>query len=197
MVCKKHSKRKEVSSSEDDGDKEESTSSPEEELPPKKKRSKKQTSLFGEDEQRPGDKNVVEYFFERNRQERMFANIPKAKFTLSFVYLSEANIAHILYSGNASTVAVAKRVLKNSSAIVAEIAVDLCKDYLLKLRGTICTNGLQLNLLAYDTTAPRRRSTQAPASQNDDDLADLLDVEGIDFKLNEVFLGSVEEGNDE
>ncbi|KAF9975593.1 hypothetical protein BGZ75_000457, partial [Mortierella antarctica] len=32
-----------------------------------------------------------------------------------------------------------------------------------KLRGTICTNGLVLNLLAYDETAPRRRR-QAPSS---------------------------------
>ncbi|KAG0198930.1 hypothetical protein BGX31_004435, partial [Mortierella sp. GBA43] len=53
-----------------------------------------------------------------------------------------------------------------------------------KLKGTVCTNGLTLNLLAYDTHHQRPRKTD-PKAPNDLDLEGDLD---LDMQLDDAFL---------
>ncbi|KAK3816133.1 MAG: hypothetical protein J3Q66DRAFT_192985 [Benniella sp.] len=58
-----------------------------------------------------------------------------------------------------------------------------------RLRGTICTNGLVLNLLAYDTGTTKRRA-QRPVSQastDDDDDEELFAGAEDDFDLDHAF----------
>ncbi|KAF9574392.1 hypothetical protein EC968_006552 [Mortierella alpina] len=210
-------------------------------------------SKFGEEE-RPDEANPIEYFFEKNREDRQFADFPKGKFAPGYIFLSEADLVNILYSSPATQPIIAK-VMEGSSKTAAEKSVvgtkgvlikqlfydtdsqkrldgyhrkvslqrDTAKTTKYKLRGTICTNGLVLNLLAYDTTAPRRKrqdhpppseessstrrasgsSSQQLGSESDHDDDDLFGLEREleqDFLLDEAFLFTEdddEEGEEE
>ncbi|KAF9950747.1 hypothetical protein BGZ72_007645, partial [Mortierella alpina] len=128
----------------------------------------------------------------KNRLDPQFADFPKAKFAPGFVYLSEADMINILYStpatrpiitkvmNGATKTAAEKDVIKNKGIFVKRLFYNIDSAKRLdgyhnkvslqddksptkfKLRGTICTNGLVLNLLAFDTTAPRKKSQDHP-----------------------------------
>ncbi|KAI1286575.1 hypothetical protein EDD11_000230, partial [Mortierella claussenii] len=60
-----------------------------------------------------------------------------------------------------------------------------------KIKGTICTNGLVLHLMAYDTTQarPKRKPAKDNAPADDDDeMADLFGMEDNAFELDVAFL---------
>ncbi len=197
-------------------------------------------SKFGED-QRPEEANAIEYFFEKNGQDPQFIDFPKGKFAPGHIFLSEADLVNILYStpatkpiitrilGGASKTAAEKSVVETKGMLIKLMFYNTESEKRLdgyhkkvslqndtdvtkyKLRGTISTNGVVLNLLAYDTTAPRRKRQGHPsppeesssthrasvtplqqtgsASDNDDD--DLFGVERDiiqDFCLDEAFM---------
>jgi len=58
-----------------------------------------------------------------------------------------------------------------------------------KLRGTVCTDGLVLNLLAYDTSQQRRKGK---AKVNEDD--DLAEASDLALELDDAFLDEAYEG---
>lgn len=64
-----------------------------------------------------------------------------------------------------------------------QFACNNTKRY--KLRGTICTNGLELHLLAYDTASPRRQ-TPAATSQGSDDGDDLAGEDDLYQGLQDI-----------
>ncbi|KAF9288572.1 hypothetical protein BGZ68_010950 [Mortierella alpina] len=75
---------------------------------------------------------------------------------------------------------------------------DKGRDTKYKLKGTICTNGLVLNLLAYDTTTTKRRPKGGGQKSQDGDQ-DLFDTQAeIDeeFELDEAFVEDEDEGQD-
>ncbi|KAF9419685.1 hypothetical protein BGZ94_009337 [Podila epigama] len=61
-----------------------------------------------------------------------------------------------------------------------------------KLRGTICTDGLQLTLLAYDTSTTRRKRTDTGIEEEEDYDDDLQGIED-EFELEDEFLSEKEE----
>ncbi|KAF8936078.1 hypothetical protein BGZ58_004639, partial [Dissophora ornata] len=184
---------------------------------------------FPDDMERPDDVNAIDFFFEKNAQHREFADFAKAKFAHGFVFLSEADLAHIFFS-NAETKPIISRELGVTASSAAETMVTGKKGILIekllyrldpvkrfdgyykkvslqsdrqrrtkfKLRGTICTNGLVLHLLAHDTTTTRRRATPLPhqISKGDDDDDDEDDGEALfrdlneDYELDDAFLES-------
>ncbi|KAG0195293.1 hypothetical protein BGX28_001776, partial [Mortierella sp. GBA30] len=144
-------------------------------------------SSFG-DKECPDGMDPIVFFFNENKADRQFADFPKGRFAPGYVFLSEADLVHILHS-NDETKAILAKVMGDATAKAAEDHVIRTKGSLIKkllyntaetkrfdgyhkkvrlqsdsnragkfkLRGTICTNGLVVNLLAYDETALRRR----------------------------------------
>ncbi|KAF9952014.1 hypothetical protein BGZ65_005594 [Modicella reniformis] len=53
---------------------------------------------FSEDDERPADRNTIDFFFEKNPQMHKFSDFPKAKFAPGFVHLSESDMVDLLYS---------------------------------------------------------------------------------------------------
>ncbi|KAF9943719.1 hypothetical protein BGZ65_000418, partial [Modicella reniformis] len=49
---------------------------------------------FSEDDERPADRNAIDFFFEKNSQMHKFSG----KFAPSFVHLSESDMVDLLYS---------------------------------------------------------------------------------------------------
>ncbi|KAF9945428.1 hypothetical protein BGZ72_001341, partial [Mortierella alpina] len=203
-------------------------------------------SDFG-DRKCPEGVNPIQFFVQENEKDHQFADFPKARFAPGYVFLSEANLVHILFSSD-ETKGIIQRVTGDATAQAAEERVVRIRGWLIqqlfyntasgkrfdgyhrkvrlqsapdggekfRLRGTICTNGLVLNLLAYDTTAPRRRrqgpslteteeassssAPQQPSPGGDDtedeaEDSDLFNVENQiegDFVLDDAFI--TEEG---
>ncbi|CAO3565455.1 unnamed protein product [Mortierella alpina] len=203
-------------------------------------------SDFG-DRECPAGVNPIQFFVQENEKDHQFADFPKARFAPGYVFLSEADLVHILYS-NDEAKGIIRRVTGDATAKAADERVVKTKGWLIKqlfyntaagkrfdgyhrkvrlqsdpdrgekfrLRGTICTNGLVLNLLAYDTTAPRRRrqvpslteteeassssAPQQPGPGEDDadeeaEDSDLFNVENQiegDFLLDEAFISEAE-----
>ncbi|KAF9949650.1 hypothetical protein BGZ72_008598 [Mortierella alpina] len=187
-------------------------------------------SRFTEDETRPKDVNGIVYFFDKNQEKRQFADFPRAKFRPGYVFLSEVDLVHLLYSTEA-TRPIISRVLGASSAAAAEKEIlsrkgmliktlfynpdsparidgyhrkvslqdDKGKDTKYKLKGTICTNGLVLHLLAYDTTSTKRRAKgrDQKAQGGDQDLFDMQAEIDEEFELDEAFVRDQDESDTE
>ncbi|KAF9915514.1 hypothetical protein BX616_005993 [Lobosporangium transversale] len=168
-------------------------------------------TVLSETGQRPGNKNPIDYFFEKNSQTGKFADFPKSKHMPTFIYLSEEDLLHIFHGhedtrckalhalelANDATVAEAVRLVLRCKGLLINsllcpvrtrrringyhgkmgLQMDTLSDRF-KLKGTICTNGLVLNLLSYDTTKERpkaRASSFRPPP--DDENGDLLEQE--------------------
>lgn len=76
---------------------------------------------------------------------------------------------------------------------------DIRRDTKYKLKGTVCTNGLVLNLLAYDTTTTRRRPKEGgqKSQEGERDLFDTQAEIDEEFELDEAFVEDEDEDQDE
>ncbi|KAF9921030.1 hypothetical protein BGZ67_000799, partial [Mortierella alpina] len=169
-------------------------------------------SKFPDQPDREDNTNAIVYFFEHNRQAQEFRDFPKAKWAPGFVFLSESDLVHILSS--AKTMAQAEKLVVASKGVLIQnlffntnsdqrlngysgkvsLQKDTSRQTKLKLRGTICTNGLQLHLLAHDTSTTRRRREKVQDDDDDDD--DLFgaahNIE-TDFQLDDAFIADADE----
>ncbi|KAG9321155.1 hypothetical protein KVV02_007730 [Mortierella alpina] len=170
-------------------------------------------SKFPDHPDREDSTNAIVYFFEHNRQAQEFRDFPKAKWAPGFVVLSESEFT---YCGSVKTVGQAEKLVVASKGVLIQILffstnsdqrlngysgkVSLQKDTSrqtkLKLRGTICTNGLQLLLLAHDTSTTRRRREKVQDDNDNDDDDDLFgaaqNIEA-DVQLDDAFIADADE----
>lgn len=178
---------------------------------------------FSDDDEKPDDRNAIDYFFERNHKAAMFAEFPKSKFHPTYVYLSEEDLVH-LFSTDPVTkpimfAALSQDTDKQASSNVVKKKGVLIKSLLypveaptrineyhrkltlqanseaskFKLKDTVCTNGLVLKLLAYDTTTDRKRRVQQSSDQSDKNAhEDLFEDTDEGFVLDDAFLDQLE-----
>ncbi|KAG0006506.1 hypothetical protein BGZ65_007253 [Modicella reniformis] len=154
------------------------------------------------EEERPQDRNAIDYFssilFHGDTEEIIRRRLGTTNATLAAEKVNQDKgvfIHKFLYNTTAT-----KRFDGYSKKVTLQSSRDASKKF--KLRGTICTNGLELHLLAYDTSSPRRR-TQAATGQGQGDgdgedednlLDDLLDMDD-DFELDDALLLSDDDGS--
>jgi hypothetical protein len=151
---------------------------------------------FGEIE-KDKSRSDIEVFFEHNGLGRTYAEFPKAKFTPGFVCLSETVLLDI-FSANKETWAITKQKIQALGTMVvkkadAQAFVQDHKAFLidalfghngfkdvslqdqtemktkLKLKGTVCTNGLVLHALAYDISVLRHKAAREAAGDDVDE----------------------------
>ncbi|KAF8927120.1 hypothetical protein BGZ58_010617 [Dissophora ornata] len=86
---------------------------------------------FPEDAERPDGVNAIDFFFEKNAQHREFADFAKVKFAHGFVFLLEADLAHIFFP-DAETKPIISRELGAIISSAAETEVVSKKTVLIE-----------------------------------------------------------------
>ncbi|KAG0242617.1 hypothetical protein BGX31_000073 [Mortierella sp. GBA43] len=136
---------------------------------------------------------------EHNRVNQQYADFSHSKLRPGFVFLSESDICGILYSSDGTSNVIKRTfqhasmtLAKNAAIADKGILVDTHfhdtktdkrtngywkvslqsnddNDRKFNLKGAICTNSLELHLLEYDTTSPRKHKDYRNGDQDDDD----------------------------
>ncbi|KAI1306688.1 hypothetical protein EDD11_004691, partial [Mortierella claussenii] len=188
---------------------------------------------------------IVYFFFRKNRDPKVFADFAMSKLSPSFISLSECDLLHILQRHpvgwklaqkilSCQTIRDAEQAVWRSKGRLIErllyktggkrrdgynwrtsLQQQSDQKTRFKLRGLLATSGLQLHLIAFDTSKPRyQRPWKGKEKDKDDededegdgdegaeDISDLLDVDLEEsFKFDSAFLDrgvDEEEDNEE
>ncbi|ORZ15531.1 hypothetical protein BCR41DRAFT_354045, partial [Lobosporangium transversale] len=124
---------------------------------------------------------TLSFFLRENKRVKKYSDFPTSPWSPGYVYLSEHALVDILWA-NEDTKQLLERILplnnasKTAMGLIQALFCDIGGDRMVrgyqdkvslqsqdkdltrfKLKGTISTNGLVLNLLAYDTTQTKRQ----------------------------------------
>ncbi|ORZ09686.1 hypothetical protein BCR41DRAFT_388215 [Lobosporangium transversale] len=132
------------------------------------------------------DMSDIEFFLRENKKVKKYSDFPTSPWSPGYVYLSEHALVDILWA-NEDTKQLLERILplnNPSKTAMFECVIAWYRDKVslqsqdkditrFKLKGTISTNGLVLNLLAYDTT---QRKRQKQSDVDEEDLSQELEL---------------------
>ncbi|KAG0218293.1 hypothetical protein BGX31_011655 [Mortierella sp. GBA43] len=155
-------------------------------------------------------KSAVEFFFEQNEQEEKYPDFPTSSWSARSEYLSENALVDILWCNNDTRETLKRlfnTTLKNETEqivlgrkglLISKLFYDPDnekrrdgyhrkvgfqedeKPRKYRINGTICTNGLALSIITYDTSQPKRK-----ARSEEEDTHPIEQLE-----LDDPFLGS-------
>ncbi|KAI8349515.1 hypothetical protein B0O80DRAFT_501243 [Mortierella sp. GBAus27b] len=151
--------------------------------------------------------NDIEFFFLHNGTSKTYADFPKAALRPGFVNFSETVLIDIFWANKDTKAILQARLREDDVGDTKQSVQQFVQDHKarlvdklfghngynnaslqeqtdkptkLKLKGTVCTNGLVLHVLAYDTSVLRPKAAREKASREDEDDMDSNDFDGMD-----------------